>query len=112
MVQDQFGITDFRYLEKYGILDASLLTAIVSLHMRLPVDEELRSWAEKNTARDVDNGDFLSEFLKDGDLDKKDRVLFAMIILLAGRIEQDFRRLKTLLAVTIIICLVNVIIIL
>lgn len=79
--------------------------------MKLPVDEELRSWAEKNVASDPANTDFLSQFLKDGDLDKKDQVFFAMIILLAGRIEQDFRKLKTMLFLIFLLCLAIVIII-
>ena len=79
--------------------------------MKLPVDEELRKWAEKNVASDADNTDFLSRFLQDGDLDKKDQVFFAMIILLAGRIDRDFRKLKTMLFLIFLLCLAIVTII-
>lgn len=79
--------------------------------MKLPVDEELRKWAEKNVHSDAENTDFLGEFLKHGDLDKKDQVFFAMIILLAGRIDQDFRRIKFMLFTIFLLCLAIVIII-
>lgn len=67
--------------------------------MKLPEDPELQDWLKSQNV-DLPPG-----------LDKKDQVFFAMIILLAGRIDRDFRKLKTMLFLIFLLCLAIVTII-
>lgn len=75
--------------------------------MRLPENQELRKWAEKNVHSDAARHVFSTMDLKDGDLDQTQTLILSTIILLAARQQQKFRETQALVSLAICLAIIS-----